>query len=74
MKKIISFIVVLAVIVAAVSLASCESCSREMHSLRSDSGGGLDRREIVLDFCDCTDTTSSTGISFGYSLVTHSVH
>jgi hypothetical protein len=50
MKKFINFIVALAVIVAAASLASCESCSREMHSLRSDFGGGLDRRVILLDY------------------------
>ena len=50
MKKVINFIVALAIIIAATTLTSCESCSRELHTLQSDLGGGLDRRVVLMDY------------------------
>lgn len=43
----------LIVIVCAISLcmfSSCESCSRQMKSIGSDFGGGLNRTAVLLDY------------------------
>jgi len=32
------------------AFTSCESCSREIKSLRSDIGGGLERTAVLLDY------------------------
>lgn len=32
------------------TFTSCESCSREIKSLRSDIGGGLERNAVLLDY------------------------
>ncbi len=43
----------LIVIVCAISLcmfSSCESCSRQMKSIGSDIGGGLNRTTVLLDY------------------------
>lgn len=47
MKKIL--IVFLAVI-CALNFVSCESCSRDMKSLKSDLNGGLERTLVVYDY------------------------
>lgn len=50
MKKFINFIAALAIIIAAATFTSCESCSREMHSIQSDFSGGLYRTVTLLDY------------------------
>ena len=47
MKKIL--IVFLAVI-CVLNFASCESCSRDIKSFKSDFNGGLDRTLVVYDY------------------------
>lgn len=46
MKK----LVVLSAVCAALLFTGCESCSREMKSLRSDVNGGLNRTIFVYDY------------------------
>ncbi|MBR6908660.1 hypothetical protein IKN40_09695 [bacterium] len=41
------------VFICAITLgifSSCESCSRQMKSLQSDVGGGLERTAVLLDY------------------------
>lgn len=49
-KTFICMIIMAAFVACASMFTSCESCSREMHSLQSDFGGGLYRRVTLLDY------------------------
>lgn len=59
MKKILKFLVIVLVTVAAVQFTSCESCSRKMKSIESDFGGGLNRTLTVYDYNGDTIKTYS---------------
>ena len=50
MKKVIYFLFIVCTSLTISLLTSCESCSREMHSLRSDFSGGLHRKVTLLDY------------------------
>ena len=50
MKKLKAIIAMVCLCTMAFSFASCESCSREMKSIKSDIGGGLHRSAALLDY------------------------
>lgn len=50
MKKYVKVLVVMLICYIASTLTSCESCSREMKSIGSDIGGGLDRTAVLMDY------------------------
>lgn len=52
MKKKLGIIVVLVAVVIAItlSMSGCASCSRNMKSMSSDFGGGLNRTVTVYDY------------------------
>lgn len=50
MKKIICFLFIVCISLTINLLTSCESCSREVHSIRSDMLGGLHRKVTLLDY------------------------
>ena len=47
MKKIIALI---AISVMAIAISGCESCSRDIKSIKSDWGGGLYRTVTLMDY------------------------
>ena len=49
MKTFLNLLAVACVSIA-VSLTSCESCQRELHSMRSNFTGGLYRKVTLLDY------------------------
>ena len=50
MKKAIKFFGIVLAIFAAVQFTSCQSCQREIKSIGSDWGGGLNRTLTVFDY------------------------
>ena len=50
MKKAIKFFGIMLAIFAAVQFTSCQSCQRELKSIGSDWGGGLNRTLTVFDY------------------------
>ena len=50
MKKTIKTLALVCAVVIMATLQSCESCSREMKSIRSDFHGGLERTAVLLDY------------------------
>lgn len=59
MKKIFKFLMLAAIMMAAVQFTSCESCSRELKSISSDWDGGLNRTAVLLDYNGDTIATWS---------------
>ena len=49
MKKVLT-IVLLLIAVLAINSCACESCSREIKSIKSDFNGGLNRTLVLLDY------------------------
>lgn len=49
-KKIISIITAVVLLVTTTSITSCESCDRNIKSIQSDWGGGLNRKAVLLDY------------------------
>ena len=47
MKKLL---IVIACVISLCMFSSCESCSRQMESIGSDIGGGLNRTAVLLDY------------------------
>ena len=47
MKKILTIALLL---LAVLTVSSCESCSRDIKSLQSDFGGGLTRTLVLMDY------------------------
>lgn len=50
MKKLVYLMTCAVVGIILGGLTSCESCSRELHSMKSDWGGGLYRRVTLMDY------------------------
>lgn len=50
MKKFAKFIILAIIAIAAVQFTSCQSCQREIKSIGSDWGGGLNRTLTVFDY------------------------
>lgn len=51
MKKCLKVLVLMIVCcMLSSAFTSCESCSREMKSISSDIGGGLDRTAVLMDY------------------------
>lgn len=50
MKKISIVAICLCLLAIAFSFSSCESCQREMKSIKSDWGGGLERTAVLMDY------------------------
>ena len=51
MKRIITTVLVMCFLfISLQTFTSCESCSREMKSLKSDLGGGLERTAVLMDY------------------------
>lgn len=49
-KKLTIVLVVCAIFTLLQTFTSCESCSREIKSLKSDLGGGLERTAVLMDY------------------------
>lgn len=49
-KKIISIITTVVILVTTTTTTSCESCGRQIKSIKSDWGGGLHRKAVLLDY------------------------
>jgi len=47
MKKLL---IVIVCVISLCMFSSCESCSRQMKSIGSDIGGGLNRTAVLLDY------------------------
>ncbi len=47
MRKVLTIVLLL---IAVLAVNSCESCSREIKSMKSDFNGGLNRTLVLLDY------------------------
>ena len=50
MKKIKVIIAMICLCIMASAFSSCESCSRQMKTIKSDVGGGLERTAVLMDY------------------------